>query len=460
MTCREKLKIEYPDAVSKSCHGGCYGCPNGYGYLPDPEYCKHIGDPELCTNCWDREIPELKETKEEVKMNTNKTYTVENVCRMNEYEKIDLIMELQKDKANRDNRIIKLEKENIQLKDKIVEGDKIADGLFTNIEAHKCTIDAYQKKFIDLERDMIILKDTVSDRESLIEKIKKDNTEICNCIKKNNETIGSLKKENEKLKRERDLLNLDTGRLNDEIKEKVKEIEKIKNERDWLESCYRSWVEESGSRAEKIKKLEKEKDDLDHILHSKIEALEGDIECRKKDLEYKDEQINHLIERLDDQRKKIEDLENDDVLPYFIRKVVGDKLKEDPCCWATPAEKRSYIEEPVCKSVPCSEAIKQLEKKVDDIPCVKAKIKPVGKFIASCWNDGTGAKAKEAYDYIIEDMKRTRELYDKYCVCKWVNNDSPYDKIAKHMMRKYKALRDAGFDHDTALSFIPMWSDD
>ena len=327
-------------------------------------------------------------------MDTNKTYTVENVCRMNEYEKTDLIMELQK-----------------------------------------------------------------------------ENTELVDSINKRNETIGSLKKENEKLKRERDLLNLDTGRLNDEIKEKDKEIEKVKNERDWLDSCYRIWIEESKSRAEKIKKLEKEKDDLDCVLHNKIEELEGDIECRKMDLEYKNDQIDHLIKRLDDQRKKIEDLENGDVLPYFIRKVVGEKLKEDPCCWAMPAKKRNYIEDSFCKSIPCSEAIKQLEKKVDDIPCVKSKKTKselddaIKDYIMKsptpiCWNDGSSTKAKEAYDYIIEDMKRTREFYDKYCVCKWFNNDSPYDKIAEHMMRKYKALRNAGFDHDTALSFIPMWSDE
>ena len=67
MTCREKLKIEYPDKVNNITGCGCTGCPSGYGYLPDPYYCKHYGDPELCTKCWDREIPELKETKEEVK---------------------------------------------------------------------------------------------------------------------------------------------------------------------------------------------------------------------------------------------------------------------------------------------------------------------------------------------------------------------------------------------------------
>lgn len=451
MTCREKLKIEYPDKISEYGIGGCLGCPSIYGYLPDPEYCIYSCNRGICTKCWDREIPGTEETKEEVKMEKErKYYTCTEISQMSDFEKNALIANLQNDIHIKDKECDEL-KVKLNAKDaKIHYLRSMYDDVNEKFEELRKDSSQLISKNVDLKRDMIILKDTVSDRESLIEKIKKDNTEICNCIKKNNETIGSLKKENEKLKRERDLLNLDTGRLNDEIKEKDKEIEKIKNERDWLESCYRSWIEESGSRAEKIKKLEKEKDDLDHILHSKIEALEGDIECRKKDLEYKNEQIDHLIERLDDQRKKIEDLENGDVLPYFIRKVVGDKLKEDPCCWATSAEKRSYIEDPFCKSVPCSEAIKQLEKKVDDIPCIKAKIKPVDKFIASCWNDGTGIKAKEAYDYLIEDMKRIQEL------C----NAHSYNKIAERMMRKYQALRHAGFDHDTALSFIPMWSDE
>ena len=36
------------------------------------------------------------------------------------------------------------------------------------------------------------------------------------------------------------------------------------------------------------------------------------------------------------------------------------------------------------------------------------------------------------------------------------NHYSPY---AKHLMRKYEALTDAGFSHDDAMSLIPMWDD-
>ena len=59
MTCREKLKLERPDYVYETCAGGCVGCPDDYGYLAEPYYCKGT-DRKLCTNCWDREIPDTQ----------------------------------------------------------------------------------------------------------------------------------------------------------------------------------------------------------------------------------------------------------------------------------------------------------------------------------------------------------------------------------------------------------------
>ena len=66
MTAREKLAIEYPEKLDDVEPGGCLGCPEDYGYLPDADFCKNsqYGDLfERCKKCWDREIPE--ETKEE-----------------------------------------------------------------------------------------------------------------------------------------------------------------------------------------------------------------------------------------------------------------------------------------------------------------------------------------------------------------------------------------------------------
>ena len=68
MTAREKLTMEHPEKLDDVEPGGCIGCPNDYGYLPDAEFCKihddRYGDLfERCKKCWDREISE--ETKEE-----------------------------------------------------------------------------------------------------------------------------------------------------------------------------------------------------------------------------------------------------------------------------------------------------------------------------------------------------------------------------------------------------------
>lgn len=61
MTCREKLKIEYPSYVDEWCEGGCWGCPDDLGYLEKPEGCTHAnGD---CRACWDREIPGTEPTE-------------------------------------------------------------------------------------------------------------------------------------------------------------------------------------------------------------------------------------------------------------------------------------------------------------------------------------------------------------------------------------------------------------
>ena len=62
MTCREKLKIEHPEAIDELVPGGCRACPESYGYLPAPEYCGRYGITlnERCSLCWDREITDVK----------------------------------------------------------------------------------------------------------------------------------------------------------------------------------------------------------------------------------------------------------------------------------------------------------------------------------------------------------------------------------------------------------------
>lgn len=69
MTARERLAIDHPDKIKPKLDGGCFGCPSTYGYLPEPSYCHDYSGMKYgyCTKCWDREIPEKTNEKE----NTN-----------------------------------------------------------------------------------------------------------------------------------------------------------------------------------------------------------------------------------------------------------------------------------------------------------------------------------------------------------------------------------------------------
>ena len=53
MTAREKLEIEHPECIGKTFWGGCVGCPDKYGYLTRPAFCKdklHLSEAN-CANC-------------------------------------------------------------------------------------------------------------------------------------------------------------------------------------------------------------------------------------------------------------------------------------------------------------------------------------------------------------------------------------------------------------------------
>lgn len=57
MTCREKLRIEYPEMIWSELYESLF-CPSDYGYLDDPDFCWNDGSYYKCNRCWDREIPE------------------------------------------------------------------------------------------------------------------------------------------------------------------------------------------------------------------------------------------------------------------------------------------------------------------------------------------------------------------------------------------------------------------
>lgn len=57
MTCKEKLKLEHPEMIDEKKPGGCFGCPDTYGYLDKPVYCskRFVLGPSVCEECWSRE---------------------------------------------------------------------------------------------------------------------------------------------------------------------------------------------------------------------------------------------------------------------------------------------------------------------------------------------------------------------------------------------------------------------
>lgn len=77
MTCREKLKMDYPDVWhvrSKVC------CPQEFGYAEQPKAC-YVGSSYTCSECWDREVQpyEDKITIEPVTTLSNKSL-VDEIC--------------------------------------------------------------------------------------------------------------------------------------------------------------------------------------------------------------------------------------------------------------------------------------------------------------------------------------------------------------------------------------------
>ena len=117
MTAREKLEIEYPECIDKTFWGGCVGCPDKYGYLARPAFCKdklHLSEAN-CDNCWDREIPNIVERKPD-----------ENDCKMVEtIEKENYMSECCKETMC----TTCIHQDVCSLKEKFLDAQKAVDGL-------------------------------------------------------------------------------------------------------------------------------------------------------------------------------------------------------------------------------------------------------------------------------------------------------------------------------------------
>lgn len=80
MTFREKIELDDPYRLSDHSWGGVTGCPDRY----DPECmdkCRLKGGPSeiSCNSCWNREIPEEKEEKENKHMKKTKAMLEEEL---------------------------------------------------------------------------------------------------------------------------------------------------------------------------------------------------------------------------------------------------------------------------------------------------------------------------------------------------------------------------------------------
>ena len=85
MTAREKLAMEHPEKLDDVEPGGCLGCPEDYGFLPNADFCKSGDDRygdlfERCKKCWDREIPEEMEEEKENCMSESCKETMCTTC--------------------------------------------------------------------------------------------------------------------------------------------------------------------------------------------------------------------------------------------------------------------------------------------------------------------------------------------------------------------------------------------
>ncbi len=80
MTCREKLKIEYPEHVNDTYEGGCFGCPNDYGYHTHACDSRRLS----CEHCWDRVIPGTEKLKGETEMKKTKQDLLDEIKNLKE----------------------------------------------------------------------------------------------------------------------------------------------------------------------------------------------------------------------------------------------------------------------------------------------------------------------------------------------------------------------------------------
>lgn len=200
MTCREKLKIEHPELVDDDRCGGCYGCPDHYGYAEKPD--NSICDPseEECRACWDREVESYKyhysRCNDEALDNRSRVGLIEYI----KYLRDTIIPNIEKEVGRRDEMLKTTKKELDSTKEALARIRKTA----SKIDDEN---DKLHEQIKSLEKD-IVVKNIHND------KLEKEN--------------GNLFDENHKLRKQLDDLDKKLVVQIDENYELVKDLANVR----------------------------------------------------------------------------------------------------------------------------------------------------------------------------------------------------------------------------------------
>jgi elongation factor G len=197
----------------------------------------------------------------------------------------------------KEQKIAKLEEELESLKTEL-------EKLNSNYAKLKIELEASQKAEKELREDLLRRKDWDDKHSDLLNKAKKESTEIKGeLLDKEKELAGEFSK-NVDLNRQLRELNDRFAKLEKEDKDKAEEIEKKKHEIDRLLKEIEDRENQLKVRAQTIKQMQKEQEESEWVpkkdfkrLNEEYSELEKEIEEKEKELDKKDEKIKELYQK-------------------------------------------------------------------------------------------------------------------------------------------------------------------
>lgn len=507
MTCREKLKIEYPSEVGSGFIGGCCGCPHHFGYLDRPHYCAAgiEKDAVRCTMCWDREIPGTEETKEK-NMELN-----EKFAKMTFAELVDTAASYEKKNEGLQDTIDIIEREKTS---RIRELHEKIENLKDIIESKNGLIGTLKQKVNNTEKDVRIankknkgLVDVIDTKKARIielsdknESLKKDITFYRNEIDKRNQrldekeakilnmqdTIDFQERHINRIEGELKLykgMKVDTNKKDYTKPEKVEPLCKYIPSNRVIGTLESAIIEEEGIRATIL--LTEEAAEC-FMPNGRLPNLGSDIK------------VGDFAEPT-----KLRTMPDIDEMHTYTAKIAHCGLNKNNTCFKSDtfeghADPVGEPGEPgetglsICMSVPSSAVIGKLNgiagyPGTDEDSEVTFKLpedavsKLLGndtKFGKECIIMPTDIYKDVLNKDLEEHMKKYRDQVNQYMYYSHfldapgmnITPSTPstaippvakdYKEIGEHIHRKFAALIDAGFTEDQAMSLIPMWTDD